>query len=1427
MSVKWTEAQLCAIEADGCDLLVSAAAGSGKTAVLTERLIRRLCDPNRPADISRMLIVTFTKAAAAELREKIGKVITRACEADPSNRALARQKRKLPSAVISTIDSFCYRIIKENFAALGVGPGVRIADDSEVIPLALSVMDRVIDRRYDASADAGANGNTVEKTNAEAADKESGETNEKISDNADETANAEENCKANDGFLRLCDLLVSDRDDGLAVRLYGFYDKVQKFIGRERIFLESALRLERARDEDYFATPWGESDRRSLLSSLEYYRAEYEHALALVQSDEDMKKKFEGSLTADLELIDSLRLASQSGYAAAAEVFSCYTPVRIGRSSTSSPDISRVQSIREGFSAYRKSLASFFAPTTAAISASMAESAGIMRELYGVLSEFGAEFSAEKRRRGFIDYADAENLTLDLLIQNGEPTALAGRIAEDYDEIYIDEYQDINPIQDAIFSAISRGNRFMVGDIKQSIYRFRGAEPDIFSDYRSRFPKLTRADDAAGSDGRTVFLSNNFRCDRTVTGFVNDVFRRIMTPQCGSMLSYTEDDELVCSKVEEGRVRPEAKTRVVLITPEPEFDADDGSDDALPSAADADGKTGATGTSDEVDTVELSASDAEAEYVAAESARLIRSGLYTPSDIRILTRTASGKESFVRAFRRHGVPLAAERAVPFFRRPHILLALALLRTIDNPRRSIPLTSVLLSPIGGFTPEELTRIRRGILPDGSSDYARARPSGSIYASLQSYAGESADKKVCAFLSLLDSLRSRAPSTPSDRLIWQLFSETPLLSCGNPADGFSREVMRRDLLRLYEFARQREAGGFKGLSQLLRSIDELCETNESFTFDDGEGDENAVRIMTMHKSKGLEFPVCFVCGCAKAIDAMSRLDTNDIMLIDKQLGAVTRLRDGSGFIRYATPMFDATAQKNSAELYDEELRILYVALTRARERLYVTASTKEPERLLDAAREEAQYPSEHTHFSRASYIKWILSAMLPQTGKSEAAADTVLEAAKRGAIKLAETESAAAELLTYREERGVPILSRSALSGGELMLPQSGFSDDSTDCSTDGERISHNRSASQIGSDGINAPQHDGDTVDAASLHTDNVFSTASPHTACIFGEPSAEELERRIFFDYPRAFAARLPAKLSVTSLHPGMLDDDDALSPEQANRYYLGIPEPCRNVTGGEDVGFDAVSDGAHDDVQNNAHDGARGNVHDSTQNMQNDAPRTPAEPSGAMRRPSFAGGTEEQASGADRGTAVHVFLQFCDWGRVLSDGVDTELEYLTEHGLMTAQTAELVDREKAARFFSSRLFEDARNARRVWRELRFNILLPASDYTESAERRALLSGEQLLIQGIIDCMYISADGKLRLLDYKTDRLPHDPDKAARLLTERYGEQMRTYMRAAEQIARMPLDRCVIFALSSGREIVLRENGVDTPLASVAPEAHA
>ena len=190
------------------------------------------------------------------------------------------------------------------------------------------------------------------------------------------------------------------------------------------------------------------------------------------------------------------------------------------------------------------------------------------------------------------------------------------------------------------------------------------------------------------------------------------------------------------------------------------------------------------------------------------------------------------------------------------------------------------------------------------------------------------------------------------------------------------------------------------------------------------------------MTMHKSKGLEFPVCFVCGCARAIDAMGRLDTNDILLIDKQLGAVTRLKDKSGFVRYTTPMFDSAADKSSTEMYDEELRILYVALTRARERLYVTAATKEPERLLKAAREEARYPSEYTHFDCASYMKWMLSAMLPIGAPAEDEPDYNEVLASGSSALLAESESAAAELLSYREEHGVPIIARSQLTDGML-------------------------------------------------------------------------------------------------------------------------------------------------------------------------------------------------------------------------------------------------------------------------------------------------------------------------------------------------------------------------------------------------------
>lgn len=1317
MSVKWTPAQLCAIESRGCDLLVSAAAGSGKTAVLTERLIRRLCDRDEPADISRMLIVTFTKAAATELREKIGRVITRACEENPGNKALARQKRKLPGAIISTIDSFCFRVIKENFSALGVGPGVRIADDSEVVPVALAVMDRIIERRY----------GTAER--------------------GDET---------DTDFRRLCDLLVSDRDDGLSARLYGFYVKVQKFIGREGIFLSSADELERASSCDYFSTPWGAESRRTLISSLDFYRAEYENALGLVRQEEELQKKFESSMLADLELMDGLRLAAGKGYSEAAGLLSSFSAVRIGRNAVDSPVLGRIQSVREDFSSYRKNtLAPLFAPSREAISRSMTESACIMRTLYSVLAEFSAEFSAEKRRRGFIDYADAESLTLDLLVRDGEPTELAARISQDFDEIYIDEYQDINPVQDAIFSALARGNRFMVGDIKQSIYRFRGAEPDIFSDYRSRFPKLSDPKDA-GSDGRTVFLSDNFRCDRSVTGFVNDIFRRIMTPQSGSMLTYSEDDELVCSKSEEGRLRPEAKTRVAVLIPEPVTEDD--------RAGDADASTDGSSSADG-DIPEPSTADAEAEYVAAESERLIRSGQYAPSDIRILTRTGAGKESFVRAFRRHGIPLASERAVPFFSRPHILLALALLRTIDNPRRSIPLASVLLSPIGGFSPEELTKVRRGISPDGSyREDARKRASGSLYSSLLAYTERWSCPKGTRFLALLSDMRKRAASTPSDELIWQLFSETALLSCGNPGDGFTREVMHRDLLRLYEFARERESRGFRGLSQLLRSIDELCETNDSFTFDSGESDCDAVQIMTMHKSKGLEFPVCFVCGCARSIDAMSRLDTNDVLLIDKRLGAVTRLRDKTGFVRYTTPMFDAVADKSCAELYDEELRILYVALTRARERLYVTAATKEPEKLLAEAEREARYPSEHTHFSNASYIKWILSAMLGDDDRRPRDGENCYSSADGGRALLAETESATAELLCYRGNGSIPVIpaprSDQSGSGEDTVCKAYGTAGKNAPyCSEQSKSIAGDKNTA------------DGTASELCSAEK----STPPVGRAC-----TPDELRRRILYSYPRAYAARLPAKLSVTSLHPGMLDEDVFLSPEQANRYAMGIPEPCPDSDG---PGWNP-----------------------------------------AMHRPSFASDKAEDASGAEKGTALHVFLQFCDWERVISDGIGAELSRLTELGFMTAEMAKLVDIKKAGHFFSSGLFQDVKNAKRIWRELRFNILLPASDYTESAERRALMADEQLLIQGIIDCMYLSADGKLRLLDYKTDRLPTDGREAAVLLASRYGEQMRTYMRAAEQITGLPLDRCVIFALSSGQEIILRENGRDTPLAAVSEE---
>ena len=1507
---EWTEAQLTAITASGCDLLVSAAAGSGKTAALTERLIRKLTNADAPAELSRMLIVTFTRPAAAELRERIGKALSEAIEAEPHRRDLVRQSLNLAGAHIGTIHSFCLSLIRSNFAALGLDPAVRTADENEALTVALSVMDGLIADRYAQS---------------------------------ERTALTEAERERCDAFIRLTDTFVTDRDDGLAAFMYGVYVQTRNYTVGEAVISDSADSLRRGAETDFFSTVWGKEIKSGIAGELSYYEKIYAEAVQYFASDEALERKYGAAFASDLEFIRALTAALGSGYSEASATAQSYKKKSVGR--TSVPDDENIifyKSARDGFDKFRKSLCGKLALPQARISDIMRRAAGLCDSLYDLISEFSERYSAEKSRRGMIDFSDIEHLALRLLTdKDGAPTDIARQTAAQFDEIYIDEYQDINPVQDMIFRSIARGNRFMVGDIKQSIYGFRGAAPEIFSEYRSAFPKYgTSADDAgtgvqipppaadcgsiagtaengcsgsrtadvsediplcghtagaaengcSGSrtadapesdypnvhtvgaaenvfpdrhtadvsaknrnsafdlagpneSGRTVYLSHNFRCDRSIIDFTNLVFSAVMKSECGSSIDYGDDDRLVFAKKTDG-AETSAAVCVAVISQVSDSETEDGE-----MNTEADTLCGTDGKK----LREPTAADAEAEFVAAESARLIASGKYSPGDIRILLRSGvSNTERFARAFARHGVPFESGRAIGFFERPHILLALSLLRCIDNPTRDIPLAAVLCSPLFGFTPDELISVKNNIPPD--SDSARCvpdeaeKPRISLLDCLRAYTEEYGFEKGRRFLSQLDGMRRKAAAVPSDKLLWQLCGETPLLCCGNDSDGFDAETRRSDLLRLYDYARGFERGGFRGLSAFLSSVDSLIKRDPHFDFrKETSSESGSVGVMTIHKSKGLEFPVIFLCGASKNFN---KADAADLLMIDKKLGVCTKLRDENGFLRYDTPMRAAAQQRENEQIIDEEMRLLYVALTRARERLYVTAGERNPDALIADADECARYPSPYSAAKRASYMKWILTAAASSRGglpHDVFQTDTSCTVLSDSSMRIVSAR--------YRTECGRVIFCGDPLA--ELRTETHG--NYGTDGITD---ISSDTAGVHADADGAAETTVEGHTADGAAKtsvaehaaneaaettgakhaadgaaettvaeHAANDISATTAaasgshdtvgHTAretgsiCSYGtdlldtEKLRELLRSRLTNNYPRSYGARLPAKLSVSALHPGILDEDPAPSPSDAERYAsmlsdsvgAGYFPPDGYTVSDENVPFGYITDKNTFNTDRPEFEIFYGSEASGSADGPDGAPELKG-----IKRPRFLEETEHIADGAERGTATHVFLQFCDWNSVCSGGIEAECGRMVQSGFMTAVMAELISVPMLRSFFGSRLFSELRQARKVWRELRFNVLLPACDFTEDAERKRLLADEKLLVQGIIDCLYITSDGKLRLLDYKTDRIPRG-NHAAEFLRKRYKDQLESYKKAAAVITGMPLDRCIIYALSCGLEI--------------------
>ncbi|MBE6612602.1 MAG: hypothetical protein E7632_08920 [Ruminococcaceae bacterium] len=1186
MDKKWTISQRSAIEESGRDLLISAGAGSGKTAVLTARIIRRLMDDEHPAELSRMLIVTFTKAAAGELKERISAAITGAMAKNPGNRRLARQLLALDRAKICTIHSFCLDLLRETGDAR-VPAGFRIADETERKLLRMGLMNELLEEYFaDGAAD------------------------HKI-----------------ENFPAFADTFVGTKgDDALAEIFLGIEEElsgVPEYLDFIAHFADELIAGADA-GQDFGTTRCGaqilELVRGRITERREYFREMCEY----FASDAKMAKAYLPAFSADVAFMDAV--ADAPDFESMRAAFDGFASPRLGsiRGVETPPDIERAKDLRKKFHEARVEMAEkFFSLSADAIRKNARDTAAALQNLHTLLSAFVYRFTEEKRRRALLDFNDLERLAYDMLISGGNPTPAAADIAARFDEIYIDEYQDVNAVQDAIFAAVSSGrNRFMVGDIKQSIYGFRGAEPGIFADYRRKFGKLSDPDLPSDS-GAAIFLSDNFRCDTPIIDFTNIVSACLFTGGRGD-ISFTPEDLLVHSKPDAESGEP---VHVILLSGE--------------------------------DSEEEDVSEPEAEYAASEAARLIREGKkddgspIRPGDIAILMRSAKSQSAaFEAAFARHGIPLHNSVSGDFFENAEVLLALSILSVIDNPTRDIYLAATLRSPVFGFTLDELLMIRR------------AHPDGCLYDALRAFSAAEEFPKGRAFLDTLAKWREKAIGMPVDRLLWYIYTDTDLgaLVCG---DGMNR---RPNLMLLYEYARRFEASSFKGLYNFIRYVNDILENKATLETARISGDErDTVKLMTIHQSKGLEFPVCFLCGTGRKFNEG---DLRKNIVIERSLGIAPKLADTTGFARYDTSIRQAIVKRLSDSQLEEEMRVLYVAMTRARERLYVTALVKDPAALLDETAEDAKGLSKYTILKNGGYMRWILLALAHHGGTLPCTIETVRD---------------------------------------------------------------------------IAAPEVHPMTAIPEAEAADDALSTLA-----------AEHFD----FVYPRAHAAKLPAKLSVSRLYPTVLDEDEAPAAELSSDGESGI----------------------------------------------------------LTKRPRFLdAAADERATGAERGTATHLFMQFCDFSRFrhasgsLEALVREEAARLAAAHFVTPRTASLADVRRLAGFFAGETFREICASPRVFREHRFNVKLPAGDFTADEEMRRELRGETILVQGVIDCFYENPDGSLTILDYKTDFIPPELtfDEARAMLIDRHGLQLGYYKAALERIAAKPVSRVEIWSFGLNRKISL------------------
>lgn len=1209
----WTNEQQAAIDSRGQTLLLSAAAGSGKTAVLVERIIRRLLDKEYPIDITELLVVTFTKAAAAEMRDRIGTALMKALSETKDPR-VERQLALLPSAQISTLHAFCQHVIRKYFYTIDLDPAFSIAGEEELNLLRRQVLEDVFLSYYE----------------------------------DDEKASI---------LYPLADMFGSDRgDDILMDTVSRMYTYARSLAWPEHWLKEAARAYDVAPDAVIDDMVWAGPIKDAVRRILEEDARLYDGVLYHLRQREAFAPACDTFVAEQAALRQAAQARSWNDLSRFVRAIDFPRLKSLRKLSDDDKAVwERCKKVRDDVKkdVIKTLQAVYFSTTPEEWLDGMRAMKPIMDGLVTLTLDFAKAYGAAKKEKGWIDFSDLEHFCLQILLapdaspEHPVPSAAAEELRSQYEEVFIDEYQDTNGVQELITRLVSgEDNRFMVGDIKQSIYRFRLADPTLFLE---KYQSFSRDEKAVQ---RCIDLGRNFRSVPVVLDAVNAVFSRAMTAEAAGM-DYGEREKLYA-----GRQAPDDERWIggpveVDIVPTPSDEEDD------------DGST---------------AFEKECRFIAGRIGELLASGRMAarkdgtlePLSYRhivVLLRSMAGKaDVLIQALQEGGIPSYAEQSGGYFAAVEVQVMLALLRCIDNPEQDLAMAAVLRSPLVGLDETALAGVRLA----GDGTLWQNLPA--FVASLPDGVDEKEDLQQ--FMAAFDSWRTYSRRHGVAELLQRLYDDTAYVDFVGAMPG--GDVRQANLKALYDRARQYEEAGFRGLFRYLQLMDKMKEDGLDLAPAKVVSEkEDVVRIMSIHKSKGLEFPVVFVADMGKAFN---RRDTQDQILFHNRLGIGLKQYDPEWRMSYPTLIWSGIAAQLRWEGTAEEERILYVAMTRARDQLILTGHSSHIDR------DWQRWTSRLNPAQAKSYFDWVMPAALAPFG---------------------------------------------AKADADYARPGAAWQD----------AVWQVRIAKAVPAGTVEEGAYDGEPRLEALRRGD------------LTGTPVPSWLDEQLSWQYAYPQAVRTAAKFSVSEVKRRY---QELHSDELQDEADLSVPAAAVIPTApGEDDAFAAL--------------------------------------------PPWLAGEEAAVSGAQRGTALHKALQYITPAADQTTAtLRREIDAFVRQGLLSREEAKLVYVPVLAAFCQSDIGRRMAESPELHREYPFTVLLAGGNPLPETE-----TGEQILIQGVIDCLFREDDAWI-LVDYKSDRL-----EMADAFRSRYAVQLALYKRAVEQITHRPVEETYIYSLHLQQEIRL------------------